>query len=332
MGKVLIINLSSTWEVETHANKTHRRHSTQFRNFPTLCSHSFEVGKEIVFCRHYFMYSDSSCYQFNNSVKMNLMTLLFISLTLFIYGEVDGHLYCNKDRWVYSLRAEDEMATSGYQEGDILRSPDTLASCSTKCQMNDNCETFAFDREDFKCQLINEAVLEDNDLVSHIANQEARGYKVYQPDCGDGNKGGWWLLFKAGRGTGREFHSDFDTDGEINTSPDIVHVKEVGNKALFHHGDLDTWGTTPGDTPKFVTSNCDCSTTSATNSSHSDSTPSGRPSGISSQPTTSCTTPGQTAPSAPQCSTSTQRMCWRGTLEMSPGHSESPMGPKAAGF
>merc|ERR1712226_970137 len=252
MGKVLIINLSSTWEVETHANKTHRRHSTQFRNFPTLCSHSFEVGKEIVFCRHYFMYSDSSCYQFNNSVKMNLVTQLIISITLLIYGGVDGHLYCNKDRWVYSLRAEDEMATSGYQEGDILRSPDTLASCSTKCQMNDNCETFAFDREDFKCQLINEAVLEDNDLVSHIANAEASGYKVYQPDCGDGNKGGWWLLFKAGRGTGREFHSDFDTDGEINTSPDIVHVKEVGNKALFHHGDLDTWGTTPGDTPKFV--------------------------------------------------------------------------------
>ncbi|XP_075247583.1 uncharacterized protein LOC142340764 [Convolutriloba macropyga] len=173
-----------------------------------------------------------------------------IGVILLVINVVRGHLYCKKDRWVFSLRAEDEMATSGYQVGDILRSPDTLASCSTKCQMNSDCETFAFDKEDFKCQLINEPVLEDNDLVSYIANTEAKGYKVFQPDCGDGNKGGWWMLFKAGRGTGRAFHSDFDTDGAINTGMDVVHVKDVSNKALFHHPDLDTWGT--DDPAKFV--------------------------------------------------------------------------------
>ena len=58
-----------------------------------------------------------------------------VVLTLLQCGLNEGHLFCNKDRWVYSVRAEDQMAISGYQVGDILRSPDTLASCSTKCQV-----------------------------------------------------------------------------------------------------------------------------------------------------------------------------------------------------
>ena len=58
-----------------------------------------------------------------------------VVLTLLQCGLIEGHLFCNKDRWVYSVRAEDQMAISGYQVGDILRSPDTLASCSTKCQV-----------------------------------------------------------------------------------------------------------------------------------------------------------------------------------------------------
>ena len=61
-----------------------------------------------------------------------------IGVILLVINVVRGHLYCKKDRWVFSLRAEDEMATSGYQVGDILRSPDTLASCSTKCQVRND--------------------------------------------------------------------------------------------------------------------------------------------------------------------------------------------------
>ena len=56
----------------------------------------------------------------------------------------------------------------------------------------------------------------------------SRGYRVFQPDCGDGTKGGWWLLFKAGRGTGRHFFADFDTDGAINTALDVIQVHQLG--------------------------------------------------------------------------------------------------------
>ena len=66
------------------------------------------------------------------------MNTAWFCLVLFVVGfvaETGGHLYCHKDRWLYMIRAENEMATSGYQIGDLLRSPDTLASCSTKCQV-----------------------------------------------------------------------------------------------------------------------------------------------------------------------------------------------------
>ena len=72
--------------------------------------------------------------------------------------------------------------------------------------------------------MINEAILEDNDLVSTLANPNAAGFKVFQPDCGDGSKGGWWIVFKAGRGTGRDLFTDFDTDGPVNTGRSLVHV------------------------------------------------------------------------------------------------------------
>ena len=39
--------------------------------------------------------------------------------------------------------------------------------------MNEDCETFAFDQEEFKCQLIDQPVLQDNDIVSHLATSEA---------------------------------------------------------------------------------------------------------------------------------------------------------------
>ena len=94
-------------------------------------------------------------------------------------------------------------------------------------QAQDECETFAFDKEDFKCQLIKEPLLDVNDLVSSDADPEADGYRVYQPDCADGTQGGWYLIFKAGRGTGRKFQDDYDADTDFNTGSNGAEVSTL---------------------------------------------------------------------------------------------------------